>query len=493
MRKGSTTMAGHRKPFEPRVRLSYLEEGAKRRLIDGSLRVLEEVGGLVQHDGALTLLHQAGCACRADGLVRIPRLVVERAISTVPASIILHDRTGEPALQLGGYNTYFGTGSDLMWQYDPETGERRVSTLDDVARVSRLCEALPGMDFVMSGAYPTELPPKGAYLATFTSMMSNCTKPLVIVAENEVDLGAVVDVAEELRGGGDELRVRPYLLVYVEPVSPLTHPRDSMAKLLLCAERGVPVAYVPGHLAGATGPISNAGHIVQGMAECLLGLVVHQLAAPGAPFMFGVNQATLDMVSGQCSYTSVECFMNFVAAVEMGKWLGLPNWGIAGCTDSQAIDMQMGLEAGELTLLAMLTGSNLNHDVGFLGFGLTGSLEEIVITDEFISLNRKLLGGFGVGDEDLAVDVIASVGPQGHYLGNAHTRAQLRSGMGQWRPTLLNRDTHERWLERGAPDLGETARRKVVEILAGPPVPAVASGVLATAEQRLADLRGAAT
>ncbi len=484
-------MVGLRKPFVPSVRLSYLEEGAKRRLFEGCLRVLERVGGLVQHEGASALLKEAGCTCLSDGLVKIPRGVVERAISSVPSSIVLRDRNGEAALELGGYNTYFGTGSDLMWQYDPETGVRRASTLDDVARVSRVCEALPGMDFVMSGAYPTELQPGGAYLATFTSMMSNCTKPLVIVAENEVDLGAVVDVAEELRGGAEALRARPYFLVYVEPVSPLTHPRDSMAKLLLCAERGVPVAYVPGHLAGATGPISNAGHIVQGMAECFLGLVVHQLAAPGAPFMFGVNQATLDMVSGQCSYTSVECFMNFVAAVEMGKWLGLPNWGIAGCTDSQAIDMQMGLEAGELTLLAMLTGSNLNHDVGFLGFGLTGSLEEIVVTDEFISLNKKLLGGFGVGDEDLAVDVIASVGPQGHYLGNAHTRSQLRSGLGQWRPTLLNRDTHERWLERGAPDLREAARRKVVEILAGPPVPPVSPAVLALAERRLTDLRGA--
>ena len=46
------------------------------------------------------------------------------------------------------------------------------------------------------------------------------------------------------------------------------------------------------------------------------------------------------------------------------------------------------MEATQLTFLAMQAGSNLSHDVGYLDFGLTGSLEEIVVVDEFISMNR---------------------------------------------------------------------------------------------------------
>jgi trimethylamine---corrinoid protein Co-methyltransferase len=479
-----------RSPFAPTVRLSHLSDGAKQRIFSAALRVLAEVGNVVQHPEAVRLLQEAGCTADGAGLVRVPKSAVDRALSTAPSSFALYDRDGAPAMELGGHNVYFGSGSDLMWQYDPDTGEHRASRLDDIARVARVCDALPHMDFVMSGAYPTELDPKGVYLATFLTMMRHCTKPLVLVAENEVDLGAIVDTAADLRGGPDALRAKPYLLAYVEPVSPLLHPVESIAKLLLCADAGVPVAYVPAPLLGATSPVSSAGHVVQGMAESLLGLVLHQHRAPGAPFMFGVNQGTLDMVSGQPSYTAVEGFMNYLTVVEMAKWLGLPNWGIAGCTDSQAIDAQMGLEVGELTLLSMLLGSNLNHDVGFMGFGLTGSLEEIVITDEFVSMNKKLLAGVPVEDVDLAVEAIAEVGPKGHYLGHPHTRTYLRKGPGQWRPGLLNRDNRDRWVESGGMDLREKARRKVLAILAADGPPAIDDAVLAKGEARLAALRG---
>lgn len=388
-------------------------------------------------------------------------------------------------MELGGRNIYFGTGSDLMWQYDVESGEHRASRLEDIAAVSRLLEALPNMDFVMSGAYPTELDPRGVYIETFIAMMKNTRKPLVLVAENEIDLGVIVDIAADLRGGPERLRAKPYFLAYVEPVSPLTHPGDSVAKLLLCADAGVPVAYVPAPLSGATSPVSPAGHVVQGIAECLLGMVLHQYRAPGAPFMFGVNQGTLDLVTGQPTYTAVEGLMNYITVVEMAKWLDLPNWGIAGCTDSQAVDLQMGLEAGELTLLSILTGSNLNHDVGFVGFGLTGSLEEIVAVDEFVSMNKKLAGGILVEEEDLAVEAIAEVGPAGHYLSHPHTRRHLRTGPGRWRPTILNRDNRERWAQRGGLDLRERARLKAVGLLESTPPP-LDPAVVAAAERRMA-------
>jgi len=51
------------------------------------------------------------------------------------------------------------------------------------------------------------------------------------------------------------------------------------------------------------------------------------------------------------------------------------------------------MEATQITFLAMQAGSNLAHDVGYLDFGMTGSLEEIVLVDEFISMNRRLFQG----------------------------------------------------------------------------------------------------
>ena len=188
-----------------------------------------------------------------------------------------------------------------------------------------------------------------------------------------------------LRGGAEGLRVKPYFVVYDQPSSPLDHPVDSVDKLLFCADAGIPMIYSPAPLAGGTAPITVAGHVAQGLAESLFGLVLHQLRQPGSPFVTGMGPAVLDMATAQSSYNAPEYLQSYACFVEMAKWLDLPNWGYGGTTDAQLVDAQAGMEVAELTLLSLLLGSNLNHDVGYMDFGMTGSLEQIVIVDEFIA------------------------------------------------------------------------------------------------------------
>jgi trimethylamine--corrinoid protein Co-methyltransferase len=121
------------------------------------------------------------------------------------------------------------------------------------------------------------------------------------------------------------------------------------------------------------------------------------------------------------------------------------------------------MEVAELALLCLAAGSNLNHDVGYLDFGLTASLELIVIVDEYIAMNRKIFAGVEVTPETLAVDVVRDVGPGGDFLSHRQTAKQVRKA--QWRPSILNRQGHVRWLEEGGPDLKERARRKALRLL----------------------------
>ncbi len=439
-------------------RLQFLSEEDRRGIYLAVLEILGTVGMQVRHDEARSMLLDAGCTLTSEGRVSIPRRLVEQARLTVPAVIDVYDRNGERAMELGGYNSYFGTGSDLMFTYDLETGEHRPSVLEDVRRAARLCDALPHMDFVMSSAHPTDADPHQAYLLSFLAMMTSTTKPLVVTAENAGDLAVMVDIARELRGGSEELRQRPYFVVYNEPISPLVHPVDSVDKLLLCADAGVPAIYSPAPLAGATAPITVAGHVAQGAAESLFGLVIHQLRRPGAPFLFGVGPAVLDMATAQSSYNDLGYLSAYMCAVEMAKWLDIPNWGNAGTSDSQVLDAQAGMEAAQITFLAMQAGSNLAHDVGYLDFGLTGSLEEIVVVDEFIAMNRRLLAGVAVERDALAVEAIAEVGPGGHFMASKHTRRHLREA--RWRPSILNRQGRdELGGERGSGPGGQRARQ----------------------------------
>jgi len=445
--------------------MQFLSERDKGAIYDAALEILSNVGMVVHHAEALALLARAGCRVEPGGRVFVPAHLVERARESAPAAVPMYDRGGAPAMELGGRNAYFGTGSDLMWTGDLETGERRLSTLDDVGRAARLVDAASHMDFAMSSAYPSEVEPRHAYVLTFLTMMHNTEKPIVAIATGGRDLRTIRDLAAVLRGGREELRARPYFAVYAEPCSPLEHPFDSIEKVLVCARAGIPCVYVPAPLTGATAPVTVAGYMAQGTAESFLGLVVGQLCRPGAPFVFGHGHAVLDMTTAQSCYNAVEGLTIEMGMVAMAKWLDLPNFANAGTTDSQLVDAQAGIDIATETLLVMQAGSNLNHNAGYLDFGLSGTLEGIVIVDEVIAQDRRLLGGIQVDAEALALEVTAKVGPGGHFLRERHTRRHYHED--HWRPTLFNRLGRPAWEAQGATDLQERARRKALDMLAG--------------------------
>ena len=444
--------------------MTFLTQTDKKQIYQAALEILGEIGMQILQDEALTLLQAAGCTVEAAQIVKIPAKLVENALQTAPHNIRIYNRENTLAMELGGYRAYFGTGSDLMYWIEPEHFTRRLCTLAEVKQAARLCDALPNIDFIMSCAYPSEIEPHRSYLASFQAMAESSVKPIVCTAECRDDLSAMWAIARIIRGSAEALQAQPYFIQYAEPISPLKHPAHSLEKLLFCAEKRLPVIYSPAPLSGSNAPITIAGHVAQGLAECFAGLVIHQLKAPGAPFIMGMGPAVLDMATSQSSYNAPEYYLGYLAIIEMSHYFDLPSWGYAGTSDSQIPDGQATFEAGLATFLAAMAGANLNHDVGYLNFGLTGSLEMIVIVDEMIAEIRRMQQGIPVNAETLALDAIREVGHSGHHLVHPHTLKHLRAV--QWRPKLLNRKGHEQWEKDGRLTLLERAHKQLTDILA---------------------------
>jgi len=443
--------------------LKILSGKDKEKILEASLQVLENAGMQLHHEEARQLLEAAGCAVEADQRVKIPRDQVLKAIESAPENIPIFNRLGEAVMDLGGRRAYFGTGSDLMYAFDVGKGARHLTQMDDIARAAKVCDALANIDFIMSFAHPHEIAPKMAYLESFGCMAANSIKPIVNTADGRNDLKVMWEISSLFRGGEKDFRDKPYTIHYAEPISPLKHPFSSVDRLIFCAEVGMPVIYSPAPIAGSTAPMTIAGHVVQGLAECLFGLVIHQLKAVGAPFLMGIGPAVLDMSTSQCSYNAPEYLMAYLAAVEMSHHLNLPNWGYAGTSDSQLPDGQATFEAGLLSYMSLVAGSNLNHDVGYLDFGLTGSLDMLVIMDEIIDQLRRMQQGIPVDDETLAVKVIQEGAHQGEFLSHPHTLTHLRTT--QWRPQLINRMGHDQWDQAGRKDLLTKAHERLDQIL----------------------------
>jgi trimethylamine--corrinoid protein Co-methyltransferase len=453
-----------------RPTISFLSSEDKDKIHRAAFQILSELGMKILQDEALALLKDAGCSVGQDRMVKIPGDLVQQCIDSAPRSIPMYDREGKQVMDLGGHHSYFGTGSDLIYSLDSKTGQRHACVLEDVNRAARVADALTNIDFIMSFAHPSDFPARRAYLLSFQSMAANSIKPIVCTAASRDDLSEMWQVSRILRNGESELRSKPYFIYYGEPISPLKYPIESVDKLLFCAEKAIPAIFSPAPIAGSTAPMTIAGHVVQGLAESFCGLVIHQLKAKGAPFIMGMGPAVLDMKTSQCSYNAPEYLLAYMAIVEMSHYYDLPNWGYAGTSDSQIPDGQATFEAGLLTFLSAMAGSNLNHDVGYLDFGRTGSLEMIVVLDEIIDQVRRLHRGIPVNDEMLAVDVIKEVGADGNFLTQMHTLNHLRST--QWQPKLISRAGYEKWQASGSTSLLDRGRDKLQRILADhQPVP----------------------
>jgi trimethylamine--corrinoid protein Co-methyltransferase len=214
---------------------------------------------------------------------------------------------------------------------------------------------------------------------------------------------------------------------------------------------------------GGTAPVTLAGAVALGNAEMLSGLVMHQLQRPGAPFLYGHGVHHLDMKEMISVYGAPEFQLARVMAAEMGRFYRLPVWGYSGHSDSKVLDGQAAADAQFSVLVALLAGTNLNHDVGYLESGLAASPELITLTDEIISQSRRFAAGVRLDDEALALDAIDAVGPGGEFMSHDHTLAHWRE---LWLPgVVFDRQRLEPWQERGALGLNDRLRERTVALL----------------------------
>jgi trimethylamine--corrinoid protein Co-methyltransferase len=264
-------------------------------------------------------------------------------------------------------------------------------------------------------------------------------------------------------GGVDEWRKLPMFAVYIEPSSPLSNSVEAMDKLLYAAENDIPAIYTPCPICGATAPATMAGTLVQCLAECLTGVVVAQLKQRGAAVIMGGVMSLLDMSTTILSYGAPELALLSAGMTNVAQHLGLPMFSTAGCSDSKTLDQQAALEATLSIAFAALSGANLIHDVGYLEAGLQGSYDMLVMSDEIVSMVKRILRGVPVDAAHLALEAIDRVGPGGHYLADDHTLEFFRTEF--WMPELLDRSNWETWQGNGAEPLAARVHEKVLDLI----------------------------
>jgi trimethylamine--corrinoid protein Co-methyltransferase len=444
--------------------LTTLTEQEILEIHRASLRVLSETGILIDDPEGRGMLLDQG-AWESKGRLCLPPELVEACLAKCPSTVTLDGRGGSITLGDGRLHVHnVGGARDV---FDAPGAAPRPATAADVAECTRLMDALEFVTTITPLYTPRDVPGEMMILTMFDQALRNTTKPV-----NGPGVTSPADVRTIAEMIHVALGEHASVSLGASPVSPLNFQGEIVAVLLEIARQGLPCGPLPCPNVGATSPMSLAGSLVQQNAENLASIVLLQLASPGTAVVYCGRLSVLNMRSGAPIWGNPEVGLMSAGTVQLGHHYNLPVnvYGLAASGFSP--DMQSGYERAINALTPALAGADELSGVGEMAGGTISSNFQIVIDNDIYSMVQRVLRGFAVNEDSLAVEVIAHAMDSGrNFLKEQHSRRYLRSGeIWQGRLGVLE-SGFDLWQAAGAPDVLRRAQAEAERILANHRVP----------------------
>lgn len=430
-----------------------------------SLEILETVGLLVRHEKARAVFRKHGCEVDdTTQKVKFPSAVVEEFRRRMPPTFTFLGRDPEFDRTIPKDGPLVVTGSSAPDIIDPVTGQERRSRSDDIARIAHLINELPGYD-VFSVSTLAEDAPEGQFsLARLYPALKHCLKPVRITSRDLEDAAAILRLGGLIAGSEAAYRAHPFITHHFCPVvSPLTMDRSSTEMLMFFVESGWPVypSIVPN--AGLTSPMTLAGTLAQGNAEFLAAAVLMQMVRAETPLIYATLPTVADMRTGAYASGGIECGMLHMAFAQMAHFYNVPSGGYIGLTNAKVNDAQSGYETGMSSMAGVLAGADMLNMGGLLDALKVFDFGKAVIDDEIAMMLKRVRRGLEFAESDLAVDVIADVGPGGSFMIHPHTMKRMKTAA--LLTTLADRNARAQWERKGGLDTHQRAMNRAREIL----------------------------
>jgi len=413
-------------PFTSPFRAELLTEAQLETLKGGTLHLLDEVGVHFPSRRALEIFADHGAAVDWDTeIVRIPPDLVQKAMSTAPRSFVLGGREERFDLLLDGSCSYLATDGTGVHVIDLETREKRPSRKEDVALMARVCDALPLISFfwplVSAQDYGRTAPLHQCH-AGLTNTLKHVRGGMTVPPQLAP---YVVEMATVVAGSAEALRQRPPICANFCTIAPLAQDGHSLENALTYAEAGIPVSFMAMPTMGSTAPATPLGALVVGDAEVVSGMVLVQLAYPGAPVFYS-NFISLMHPRTGAYVGKVPVSLGWMA-VQMAHAWGVPSLGGGSVsTDAAEIGWEAGLDTGSGSMMVPFYGGEICGYLGLTGSSMILYPEHVILQHEACRHAYDLLHGFEFDEDDMALDVIRNVGPRGHFLAQKHTRKHIR-------------------------------------------------------------------
>lgn len=432
---------------------------------EASLVILEDVGMLVHNQKARQIFARHGCLVDEKTLiVKFPRRVIEEFRKVIPPTFTFHGRDPRYDRTIPQDGPLIVTASSAPNLIDPVTGEERRSTSADIARIAHLVNELPGYDIFSVSVLADDAPAGQFTLSRVYPALKNCLKPVRSTATNAVDAEKILRLGSLIAGSDEAYYARPFITHHFCPVvSPLTFDYDSTEMIIYFTEKKLPVygSVVPN--AGLTSPMTMVSTLAQCNAEFLASAALMQMIQPGTQLIYSSLPTVADMRTGAYASGGIECGMLHMGCAQMARHYNVPCGGYVGLTNSKINDAQSGFETGMSTVAGMLAGMDMMNMAGLLDALKAFDFAKAVIDDEIAMMLKRIKRGFEFSQKNLALDVIAEVGPGGTFMTHDTTVKNMKTI--NLLPKIADRDPRVSWEAKGKIDASGRALQRAHAIL----------------------------
>jgi trimethylamine---corrinoid protein Co-methyltransferase len=463
----------------------FITDAEVESIHQATLRILSETGVTLTEPKCRDLLTAAGATVRGTRILFPPELV-EKCIALAGKKTSILGRGGMMKT-LGDGTLRFHNLGGAPNIYDPVTGTRRHTTVQDVRDATRLLDGLENCNTITPFFTPTDVPGGLMSLAMYRHALPHALKP---VQGPGVQFAAEARYAvkmAEVIGKPDEV-----LSLALSPVSPLNIPDHEAEAIMEIARLGISFSPLPCPTAGTTAPMSIAGAVAQQNAENLAALVIAELVNPGLPITYCGRLAMMEPRTGISVWGGVELGIASAVTVQVGHRYGLPVNVYGFSTNSHTLEVQNGFERALNAVLPAMAGADELSGIGEMEAGVSGSFAQMVVDNEFAASIHRVRKGVTADAEALAVDVIAAVMDSSHnFLSQKHTMKYLRTGEVMM-TKLAERNSWETWdagERKGLADRAQTEAQRILREHRVPPLDPAQEreldGIMAAAEREL--------
>jgi len=447
-------------------RFGVLTEDEISEISEASIRIISEIGLRVASEEALGLLAKAGAKIDAKtGMARISAEVVEEAVESAPKRVTLCSRDRERDVKLYDRDkpalTTDGIGTKLL---DRKTNGHRRSNSKDLFRLALLSDYLEEVDIFWPMVVAYDVPESEHTVKEYAISVLGTSKHIQHEANGKLEANYEIEIARTLAGGKEELRKRPLFSTVQCSISPLMIEKESAEAIIEFSRAGVPIAGMSIAQMGLTAPATIAAALTLANAEILGTLVLNQASAKGAPFIYAISSAPVDVHrGGGFLMGSPELSLISAAGAQMAKSYGLPSLVAGMTTDARYQSQQTSFEKLLTGIIPALAGATIVSGIGGLDSNNVISPEQMVIDGDIWTSILKMIGGVEIDRKKMQIDVIKKMGADANYAGDMDMLKVFDREV--WLPRLPMRQSHASWKASGSRTIEDMAGEVVREAL----------------------------